>query len=193
MDRIEYNDTGAALRSEFPTIETSVGTMAYWKSLQLAEHGRLTLGGFEPPYTPDSPGSDKSITVNNVAYEGSIHVVIRRDGALSLDFSGMHRKGDWRSSVTAAAQTKLENEFLPLARELFPLPTPENIAAAIYRDAASSAYSAASSGVHKLSSEAWHDSRMKGHAEAIRAGVLAGLDKAKEGVAKETFETNTRY
>lgn len=186
MTRTEYSNT-PGLRSEFPTIETSVGTMAYWQSLQLADHGYVTLGGFEPPYSPDSPGSDKTIVVNNVAYEGSMTVVIRRDGSLGIWFDGMHRKGDWRSNVTAAAQTKLEKEFLPLACELFPLPTAENYAAAIYRDAEREIYSHASSGLHKLSMTTYHDSRMEGHAEDIRAGVLAGLDRAKDAVARETF------
>lgn len=51
MTRTDYSNTGS-LRSEFPTIETSVGTMAYWRSLQFEAYGRVSLGGFEPPYSP---------------------------------------------------------------------------------------------------------------------------------------------
>lgn len=89
--------------------------------------------------------------------------------------------------MTASAQIKLEAEFLPLARELFPMPTRENFAAAIYRDAEREIYSHATSGIHKISMETHHDQRRDGFSEDIRAGVLAGLERAKDAVARETF------
>jgi hypothetical protein len=192
MERKEYSTTGT-LRSEFPTLETTFGTLAHWQSLQFGEYGAIQLGGFEPPYTPESPGSDKSITINNVEYSGSVHVYLDRSGAMRLDFKSLHRAGDWRNGPTASAQTKLETELLPLAKELFPIPTRENIAAAIFQEMNRESFSYASSGVHKVSMRVYHDSRYADYADDIRAGIVAGLDRAKDEALKESFNVNTRY
>lgn len=189
MERESYSTTGT-LRSEFPSIETTFGTLAYWRSLQFGEYGSIILGGFEPPYTLDSPGSDKTIAVNKVEYSGSISVYLGRDKEMRLGFSSLHRSGDWRSQPTASAQTKLETELLPMAYELFPLPTEANIRQAIFDEMNRHAYSYASSGIHKASMQVYHDKRYVGFSEDIKAGILAGLDRAKESALSENFDVN---
>lgn len=186
MERIGYSTTGT-LRTTSPRIETSFGTMAYWQSLNFIEHGWTSLGGFEPPYD-GQPGADRTITVNRVEYSGSITVFLDRDGGMRLDYSAFHPKGDWRGRVTDAAIKKLEAEFMPLARKHFPIPTRENIAEAVFSEASSSMYSHASTGIHKISGDTYHDARKDGYAEDIRAGVLDGLERVKDSAARETFE-----
>lgn len=186
MERTNYSTTGS-LRSEMPKIETTFGTLAYWQSLQFGEYGAIQLGGFEPPYTPDSPGSDKTLEINKVEYSGSVYVYLNRSGEMRLEFKSLHRNGDWRTGPTASAQTKLESELLPLAKDLFPIPTRENIAEAIFNEMNREAYSAATSAIHKVSMRVYHDNRYTDYADDIRAGVLAGLDRAKEAALSETF------
>lgn len=189
MTRKSYSTTGT-LRTELPRIETSFGPMAYWQSLQFGDYGRLSLGSFDCPYDGKN---ENTITVNRVEYSGDIGVYVQRDSkTLALDFN-LHRKGDWRATPSDAAMRKIEAELLPLANELFPLPTVENISQAIFDEASREMYSAASSAIHKLSMRVYHDTRYRGHAEDVKAGVQAGLERAIEAARKETFETNTRY
>ena len=189
MERIEYNDSNARLRSEFPRIETPFGEMAYFKSLQFLDYGHTQLGGFEPPYD-GQPGADRTITVNRVPYSGSITVYLRRDASMALDFSSLHPYNQYRETPSDAARRKLEAHFLPLAKELFQLPSMENIAAAIHNDVARNVKSAVSSYVHTLSSTVWHDARYNGFADVIKDGLKDGLTRAAEAVTKETFQSS---
>lgn len=186
MERTKYSTTGS-LRTETPRIETPFGTLAYSQYLQFGDYGALDLGYFEPPYD-GQPGAERTITVNNVEYQGSIYVYLGRDKEMRLSFQSLHRVGDWRNPPTAAAQRKLERELLPLAKELFPVPTEANIRQAIFEAMERSAYSEASSVIHKTRSDVYRDSRYAGFSDDIRAGIVAGLDRAKVEVAKERFE-----
>jgi hypothetical protein len=188
MTRIEYS-TGVKLRSEYPRIETIFGTLAYWLSLTFGQHGWVYLGGFEPPYSPDN-SSKETFTVNNVEYEGRIEVFLSRGNELNLDTNSVHRVGDWRSGLTPAARAKIERELMPKVRELFPLPTRENFAAEIYREAASRAYRGASTEIHKMRSDVWNDKRYSGYSDDIKAGLQLGLANMAKELQNMTFETS---
>lgn len=190
MQLENYSNTGTK-RTEFPTIETSVGTMAYWRSISFGEHGWTYLGGFEKPYVYAE--KEKTFTVNNVEYEGSIQVFIRRDGELSLEFSSVHRVGNWRTSLSDAAMRKLEAEFLPLAKELFPIPSTAHYAHYIQQEADREAYSAISSALHQLSGRVYRDKRYAGYAQALKDGFLAGMYRSIPNVESENFSVDTRY
>lgn len=189
MTRETYGNTGT-LRSELPRIDTPFGQLSHYQSLTLGEYGRLDLGSFDCPYD----GKEFSeIEVNKVQYSGSIGVYLQRDGkSLALDFN-LRRGNDWRTSVTSAARTKLEAYLLPIARELFPLPTEENIAATVYELMRREISSAANSKLHSLRVDIYHDKRYAGFQDDIRAGLAAGLESVIAEVASERFEVNTRY
>ena len=188
MERQSYSTTGS-LRTETPRIETTFGTLAYSQYLQFGEYGALDLGYFEPPYDGQS-GAEKTITVNKIEYSGSIYVYLGRDKQMRLSFKSLHRNGDWRSQPTASAQTKLESELLPLARELFPLPTEANIRQAIFEEMNREAYSHASTAIFKTRSNVYRDERYAGYSDDIKAGILAGFDRAKDEAAKESFDVS---
>jgi hypothetical protein len=190
MQLENYSTTGS-LRREFPKIETTLGEMSYWRSITFGEHGWTYLGGFERPYV--SGQHDKTFTVNNVEYEGSISVFLRRDSEMSLEFSSVHRVEDWRSSLSDAAMRKIEKEFLPLAKELFPLPTTEHYAHYVQQEADREAYSAISSALHSLSVKVYHDKRYAGYAEALKDGFRAGMERALPNIDRESFSVDTRY
>lgn len=187
-NRVDYSTTGHS-RLEFPKIETIFGTLSYWLSLSFGDYGRTFLGGFEPPYTGIS-GARETLTVNRVEYEGSIGVYLSRAGALDLDFSMLHRVGDWRARISDAAMRKLEAELMPRARELFPMPTPENYANYVFESADRQAYSGASSAIHSHRVSVYHDERYKGYSDDIRAGMESGLQRAIESLKTERFETS---
>ena len=184
----DYSTTGT-LRTQSPRIETPFGRMAYWQSISFLDYGHVMLGGFEPPYD-GRLGADSTITVNRVEYDGSVTVYLRRDGDIALDFSALHKRGDWRSTVSDAAQRKLEEFLLPLAKELFPIPTPANIASHVRQEASRAIHNAAMSRISKLSSDVYRDGRYKGHSEAIRAGILDALREVEAELTRETFEVN---
>ena len=188
MARTSYSTTGS-LRTETPRIETTFGTLAYSQYLQFGEYGALDLGSFEPPYDGQS-GAEKTITVNKVEYHGTIYVYLDRDKEMRLSFRNLHRAGDWRSQPTESAQTKLENELLPMARELFPVPTEANIRQAIFEEMNRSAYSHASTAIFKTRSDVYRDARYAGYSDDIRAGILAGFDRAKDEALAERFDVN---
>jgi hypothetical protein len=190
MTRTDYSTTGHS-RLEFPKIETIFGTLAYWLSLQFGEHGWTYLGGFEPPYTGVSGRARETLTVNNVEYEGSIQVFLARDNDMRLSFSSLHRVDNWRAGVTPAAIAKLERELMPVARKLFPMPTPENYANYVFESADRQAYSGASSAIHSHRVSVYRDERYKGYSDDIRAGMESGLQRAIESLKTERFETSS--
>ena len=186
MERQSYSTTGS-LRTETPRIETTFGTLAYSQYLQFGDYGALDLGYFEPPYDGQS-GAERTITVNKIEYAGSIYVYLGRDKEMRLSFKSLHRNGDWRSQPTASAQTKLETELLPLARELFPIPTEANIRQAIFEEMDRELYSHASTAIYKISSNVYRDERYAGFSDDIKAGILAGLGRAKELAMADNFD-----
>lgn len=193
MLKLENYSTTGTLRSEFPTIETTVGTMAYWRSLRFGDYGWTYLGGFEPPYNGKPGEANQFFTVNGVEYSGEIRVFLNRQGNHSLEYSSVNRVGDWRKALTDSAMKKIEAEFLPLALELFPIPTTEHIAFTVHSEASSEARSAITSALHSLSVKVYHDKRYEGFQQALKDGFLAGMESAITNVTSESFSVNTRY
>lgn len=181
-----YCTTGG-LRTETPRIETPFGTMAYSRHISFREYGQIELGYFETPYDGSPANTQATIDVNRVPYSGTVYVYLNRAGAIALDFSSLHPRGEWRSTPSDAARAKMEKFFLPLAGELFPIPTRAHMEHAIYSTISRELYSGASSALHKTSSDVYRDSRYSGYADVIRAGALDGLQRAMTAATTERW------
>lgn len=179
-----YCTTGG-LRTETPRIETPFGTMAYSRHISFKEYGQIELGYFETPYDGTPSNKETTIEVNRVPYSGTIYVYLRRDGSMALEFRHLHPRGSYIATPSEAAERKLEKFFLPLAAELFPIPTRAHMEHAIYTSISRELYSGASSTIHKTSSDVYRDARYSGYADVIRAGALDGLRRAMDAATSE--------
>ena len=184
--RVPYSTTGT-LRTELPTLETPFGVLAYRQSLQFGQYGRISLGAFDGVYTGKG---ERPYTVNGVDYKGDIEVYVSRDGELALSFRDVRRVNDSSSQSTPAADRKLGEYLLPIARELFPLPTEENMHEMIFQEMRRELKSRVSSALHTVSTDVYFDTRYAGYEQDVKDGWIAGLQEATaEALTKQVSVT----